>query len=141
MKPAGHIFMVLSGLALAAGIAYALLAKELAGAVMLSVFAVALVYIATVLTNAAPYDTAENDPDAEPQIGPEHMMPGSWWPLVMAVGAGAFVLGLKFNIVIMGLGIGVFLAAAAGWFVQAGRHHEEKAAHHAAAAGHSEPGH
>jgi hypothetical protein len=130
MRSAGRIFMALSGLALAAAITYGLLAKELAGAVMLGVFAVALLYIATVLEHAGPFDRAEVDQDAEPELGPEHSLPGSWWPLVMAVGAGAFVLGLKFNVLIMAIGIGIFLVAAIGWFVQAGRHAAARAEHH-----------
>jgi hypothetical protein len=129
MRSAGRIFMALSGLAVLAGIVYGILAKELAGAVMLGVFAVALLYIGTVLEHAGPYDFAELEPDAEPQIGPEHAMPPSWWPIVMAVGAGAFAIGLKFNIVIMGIGVAIFLAAVVGWFVQAGRQAAERAHH------------
>ena len=126
--------MALSGLAFVAGITYGLAAKELAGAVMLGVFSVALLYIATVLEHAAPYDRAEVDQEAEPELGPEHMLPPSWWPIVMAAGAFLTLIGLKFNILIMALGIAVFLAAAVGWFVQAGRH---AAAH----APHGEPPH
>ena len=129
MKAAGHIFMVLSVLALAAGITYGLIAHELAGAVMLGVFAVALVYIATVLTGAGPYDHAENDQDAEPQVGPEHLFPPSWWPIVMALGAVVFVLGLKFNVVVMAVGVGAFLVATVGWFVQAGHQAAHGASH------------
>ena len=122
--------MVLSGLALAAAIVYGLLAHELAGAVMLGVFSVALLYISTVLEHAGPYDRAEVDQDAEPELGPEHALPGSWWPIVMAAGAGGFVLGLKFNVLIMVLGLVVFLVAAVGWFVQAGRLAAARAEHH-----------
>jgi hypothetical protein len=129
MKSAGRIFMVLSGLALAAGVVYGLLAKELAGAVMLGVFAVALMYIATVLEHASPYDYAETEPEAEPEVGPSHLFPPSWWPIVMAVGAGLFLFGLKFNVVLMGLGFVIFAVSMIGWFVQAGKHAAEKAAH------------
>ena len=129
MKSAGRIFMVLSGLALAAGVVYGLLAKELAGAVMLGVFAVALLYIATVLEHAAPFDFAENEPEAEPEVGPSHLFPPSWWPIVMAIGAGLFVIGLKFNVVLMGLGFLIFAVAMVGWFIQAGKYAAEKAAH------------
>ncbi|HXJ65168.1 MAG TPA: hypothetical protein VNN79_15555, partial [Actinomycetota bacterium] len=59
MRSAGRIFMILSGLALTAAVVYGLAAKELAGAVMLGVFSVALLYIATVLEHASPYDFAE----------------------------------------------------------------------------------
>ena len=41
--------MALSALAVVAAVAYALISKELAGAVMLGVFSVALLYIGTVL--------------------------------------------------------------------------------------------
>ena len=121
--------MVLAGLAVLAGIVYGLLAKELAGAVMLGVFAVALLYIATVLEHAGPYDFAEIDQEAEPELGPEHTVPPSWWPVVMALGAGIAVIGLKFIIVIMGVGVAIFLAAVVGWFVQAG-HQAADRAHH-----------
>ena len=73
--------MALAGLAVVAATAYALIAKELAGAVMLGVFSVALLYIATVLEHAGPYDRAEVDETAEPELGPEHMLPapgGRW---------------------------------------------------------------
>ena len=129
MRSAGRIFMVLSGLALTAGIVYGLLAKELAGAVMLSVFSVALLYIATVLEHASPYDYAETEPESEPEVGPSHLFPPSWWPIVMAIGASLFLVGLKFNVVIMGLGFVLFVVAMIGWFVQAGRFAAEKAAH------------
>src|SRR5438094_621889 len=123
MRSAGRIFMALSGLAVAAAVIYALAAKELAGAVMLGVFSVALVYIATVLEHAGPYDRAEVDQDAEPELGPEHSLPPSWWPPVMALGAALFLVGIKFQVVVMAIGIGIFLSAAVGWFVQAGRRH------------------
>ena len=42
------------------------------------------------------------------------------------------LIGLKFQVVVMAIGIGVFLFAAVGWFIQAGRRH--------AAASHGEPG-
>jgi len=139
VKSAGRIFMVLSGLALTAGVVYGLIAKELAGAVMLGVFAVALLYIATVLEHASPFDFAETEPEAEPEVGPSHLFPPSWWPLVMAIGAGLFLIGLKFNVVLMGVGFLIFAVAMVGWFIQAGKYAAEKAAHaeheaHAAAA-------
>jgi hypothetical protein len=121
--------MALSGLAVVAAVTYAFTAKELAGAVMLGVFSVALLYIATVLEHAGPYDHAEVNEDAEPELGPEHMLPGTWWPLVMAVGAALTLIGLKFAPVIMGLGAGVFLLAAIGWFVNVQRQHEDHGAH------------
>jgi hypothetical protein len=129
MRSAGRIFMVLAALAFAAGVTYGLVAKELAGAVMLGVFSVALMYIATTLDHAGPYDRAEVEQDAEPEIGPEHMLGGSWWPIVMALGAGVAVVGMRFGAVILAVGLAIFLAAGVGWFVQAGRHAEEKAHH------------
>ena len=121
--------MGLSALAILAAVTYALLAKELAGAVMMGVFAVALLYLATVLEHAGPYDHAEIDEDAEPELGPEHMLPGTWWPLIMAVGAAGILLGLKFAPVVMGIGAGVFLLAAVGWFVNSQHQHESHGAH------------
>src|SRR2546421_6396051 len=116
MRSSGRILMALSGLAVVAAVAYAFLAKELAGAVMLGVFSVALLYIATVLEHAGPYDRAEVDQDAEPELGPEHMLPGTWWPLVMAVGAAPTVRGGKFTTGLVGFCVGIFLLAARGWF-------------------------
>ena len=135
--------MILSGLALVASVTYGLLAKELAGAVMLGVFAVALLYIATVLEHASPYDFAETDPEAEAEVGPSHVFPPSWWPIVMATGAGIFLIGLKFSVVLMGAGFVMFATAMVGWFVQAGRFAAEKKAHaeHAALHGPAEVGH
>ena len=51
------------------------------------------------------------------ELGPEHMLPGTWWPLVMALGAVSAVLGIKFTPVLLGVGAGVFLLAGVGWFV------------------------
>lgn len=142
MRSAGRIFMVLSGLALAAAVAYGLLAKELAGAVMLGVFSVALLYIATVLEHASPHDYAETEPDSEPEVGPSHLFPPSWWPIVMAIGAFLFLYGLKFNVVLMGAGFILFATAMIGWFIQAGRYAAEKAAHaEHAADGHAAESH
>jgi hypothetical protein len=121
--------MALAAMAVVAATAYALIAKELAGAVMLGVFSVALLYIATVLEHAGPYDRAEVDETAEPELGPEHMLPGTWWPLVMALGAVSTVLGIKFTPVLMGLGAGIFLTAAIGWFVNIVHQHEAHGAH------------
>jgi hypothetical protein len=129
--------MVLSGLAITAGIVYGLLAKELAGAVLLGVFAVALLYIATVLEHAGPYDFAENDPEAEAEVGPSHLFPPSWWPLGLAAGAALFIIGLKFNIYVLGVGVVVAFVSIIGWFAQAGRYAAEKAAH----AAHESNGH
>jgi hypothetical protein len=129
MRSAGRIFMVLAAMAVVAAVAYALIAKELAGAVMLGVFSVALLYIATVLEHAGPYDRAEVDEEAEPELGPEHMLPGTWWPLVMALGAAATLLGIKFTPVLMGVGAGVFLLAGVGWFVNITHQHEAHEAH------------
>jgi hypothetical protein len=132
MRSAGRIFMVLAGLALTAGVVYGLLAKELAGAVMLGVFSVALLYIATVLEHAGPYDHAENEPEAKAEVGPSHLFPSSWWPIMMAFGAVVFILGLKFNVVVMAVGAVVFVSAMLGWFVQAGRQAAERDEHHSA---------
>jgi hypothetical protein len=129
MRSSGRIFMVLAALAFVAGVTYGLAAKELAGAVMLGVFSVALLYIATVLEHAAPYDRAEVDETAAPELGPEHMLPPSWWPIVMAIGAALFLVGIKFQIVVMAIGIAIFLTAAVGWFIQAGRRQAAHAAH------------
>src|SRR5947209_4460210 len=133
MRSAGRIFMVLAAMAVVAAVAYALISKELAGAVMLGVFSVALLYIATVLEHAGPYDRAEVDEEAEPELGPEHMLPGTWWPLVMALGAAATLLGIKFTPVLMGVGAGVFLLAGVGWFVNITHQHEAHEAHGGAA--------
>src|SRR2546423_15632523 len=88
MRSSGRIFMALSGLAVVAAVAYAFLAKELAGAVMLGVFSVAPLYIGTVLEHAGPYDRAEGDEQAEPELGPEPMLPATWGPPLTAAAAG-----------------------------------------------------
>src|SRR5204862_766704 len=89
----------------------------------LGVFSVALLYIATLLEHAGPYDHAEVNEDAEPELGPEHMLPGSWWPLVMAAGAAIMLLGIKFAPIVIGVGALVFLGAAVGWFVNIRNQH------------------
>ena len=122
--------MALAGLAVIAAIVYGLVAKELAGAVMLGVFSVALLYIATVLEHAGPYDHAENEPEAKAEVGPSHLFPSSWWPILMATGAVLFLIGLKFNVVLMALGAVLFFSAMLGWFVQAGRQAAARQEHH-----------
>jgi hypothetical protein len=61
------------------------------------------------------------------------MLPGSWWPLVMAAGAAITLLGIKFAPVVMGIGAAVFLLAAVGWFVNITRQHQAHGAHGGAA--------
>jgi hypothetical protein len=95
---------------------------------MLSVFSVAMLYVGITLLHAGPFDRAEVDETAPPEVGPEHMLGPSWWPIVMALGAGAVLIGLKFAPVVLGIGAGIFLVAAVGWFVQIGR----QAQHHGA---------
>jgi hypothetical protein len=59
----------------------------------------------------------------------------------MALGAALFLIGLKFQIVVMAIGIGIFLTAAVGWFIQAGRRHAAQAQHSPQPAPHpAEPG-
>ena len=55
--------------------------------------------------------------------------------------AALFLIGLKFQVVVMAIGIGIFLTAAVGWFVQAGRRHAAHGADeaHAAAGGTAHP--
>lgn len=129
MRSSAAIFCVLGILALLAAIVFPIVSHEPAGSAMLGIFAVSMLYIAWELSRGATTDKAD-DEDAEAEVGPEHVFPSSWWPIVMAVAVLIVAVGIKFSLVVAAVGGAILLASAVGWFSQrvphgAAEHHGE----------------
>lgn len=137
MRATGRIFLVLGLVALVVAIVYAAAARELAGATMLVLFSVALLYVSNTLLKAGTDDEVD---EQEAVVWPEHAPTPSWWPIVMAAGTAVVVISLVISPILLALGVPLFLAGAAGWFRQAGRaSHGHEAAEPAVSSGTESP--
>lgn len=140
MKASARVFMVLGCCAVVAAIVYPILSHEPAGAMMLAVFAGSLLYLGRELYRGAGTDLAD-DAQAEAQVGPEHVFPSSWWPVVMALGIALGAAGLVFTPVLTGAGAAIFVVAVVGWLQQqAGAGHETGPAQPGEPAQEAQPG-
>ncbi|MBO0769955.1 MAG: cytochrome c oxidase subunit 4 [Actinobacteria bacterium] len=117
MKAASRIFTVLGCCAVVAAIVFPILAREPAGSMMLGVFALAMLYLGRELYRGATTDRAE-DGQAQAEVGPEHVFPSSWWPVVMALGIALVAAGLVFTPVLTVEGAVIFVVAVVGWLYQ-----------------------
>lgn len=117
MKASARIFTVLGSCAVVAAIVFPILSHEAAGSMMLGVFALAMLYLARELYRGASTDRAD-DGEAQAQVGPEHVFPSSWWPVVLALGVALTAAGLVFTPVLIVEGIVIFVIAVAGWLFQ-----------------------
>lgn len=132
MKASARIFTVLGCCAVVAAIVFPILAREAAGSMMLGVFALAMLYLARELYRGATTDRAD-DGEAQAEVGPEHVFPSSWWPVVMALGIALAAAGLVFTPVLTVEGAVVFVVSVAGWLYQ------QVEVGHGAAAAHPAP--
>jgi hypothetical protein len=117
VKASARIFIVLGCCALVAAIVFPILAREPAGAMMLGVFALSMLYLGRELYRGATTDRAD-DSDAEAEVGPEHVFPASWWPVVMALGVALVAAGLVFTPVLIVIGSVIFVVSVVGWLYQ-----------------------
>lgn len=60
---------------------------------------------------------------------PEVLAEPTWYPAALALGATLLVWGLVTSLIIMGIGVGVFALALAGW-IQAIRHEHKSHKEH-----------
>ena len=125
MKASARIFVVLGCCALVAAIVFPIVAREAAGSMMLGVFALSMLYLGRELYRGAGTDRAD-DAEAEAEVGPEHVFPASWWPVVMALGIALVAAGLVFTPVIIVVGSVIFVLSVFGWLFQ-----RVETAHHA----------
>lgn len=117
MKASARIFTVLGCCAVAAAIAFPILSHEAAGSMMLGVFALAMLYLGRELYRGAATDPAD-DGDAQAEVGPAHVFPSSWWPVVMALGIALAAAGLVFTPVLTVAGSVIFVLSVVGWLFQ-----------------------
>jgi hypothetical protein len=101
------------------------------GTLILAMFGMANVYLYIFMRNArggpddhryaAASGIAAEPMEPEPAMDPDHIhLPGpSIWPAVFAVGGGLLLVGLITSPVVSLAGLALFVAAAAGWSIQA----------------------
>jgi hypothetical protein len=117
VKASARIFTVLGCCAVVAAIVFPILSHEAAGATMLGVFALCMLYLARELYRGASTDRAD-DGEAQAEVGPEHVFPSSWWPAVMALGIALVAAGLIFTPVLTVVGAIIFVVSVVGWLYQ-----------------------
>ena len=124
LTPTSKVFLPVAGLALFVGAVYKILTGDLLGGVLYlmvgSVAAVLGVMLSTVRENeVAPVLAADAGP---PMVRPVVAAPvpsGGAWPLVAAVAAGLFVLGLVEDSIFAWAGVLVAIVAGVGWISRA----------------------
>jgi hypothetical protein len=119
MKVVSTIVLRLALFLAAAGIVYAITAREPAGSSMILVGAAAFAYVGLILRAAVGEAGDEAD---EPPADPDHVGP-TIWPFVFSVAATALVLGVVVARWLLIVGSAVFVASAIGWAVDVRRQH------------------
>jgi hypothetical protein len=102
----------------AAGIVYAVTAREPAGSSLILVGAAVFAYVGLILRAAARGAGEQADEPAEP----EHVGP-TIWPFAFSIAAIGLVLGVVVSRWLLVLGSAVFVASAIGWAVDVRRQH------------------
>jgi ABC-type Fe3+ transport system permease subunit len=102
-----------------AGTAYALTAREYQGAILLLVCSLAFVYVGVSLRGGVRRSTHTSDTEDEEEGGAEELeeVSATIWPFVFSIAALALVVGAVGIHWVLILGAILFIAAAAGWFV------------------------
>ena len=80
-----------------------------------------LVAFYSLYTSKRVYPRPEDRLDAEiDEADPEYgfYSPHSWWPLVVALGAGVIVLGLIFAVWLIVFGVALLMVALVGWLFE-----------------------
>jgi hypothetical protein len=136
MRQGARIWLSLGIFAVLAVIAFILLTYDIlqgpSGSMMLGVFALSMLYIAWVLWHGR-YTDPTDQPDAEAEVGPEHIFPPSWAPPLLALGVALFAVGARFTPVLLAVGGTVIVLTLFTWVVQrvdvVRLRHAEQAAH------------
>ncbi|HEX7163771.1 MAG TPA: cytochrome c oxidase subunit 4 [Trebonia sp.] len=121
MRQGARIWVILGLLGVAATIAFVVLTARFlqaaSGTVMLGVFALSMLYIGWVLHSGRHTDPTDQ-PDAEAEVGPEHIFPPSWAPPLLALGVALFAVGVRFTPVLLAVGAMVIVLTLFSWIVQ-----------------------
>ncbi len=108
MRQGARIWLILGLFGVGAVIAFLILTAHVhilqeASGTMLAVFAASMVYIAWVLHSGSDTDPTDQ-PDAEAEVGPEHVFPPSWAPPLLALGVALCAVGVRFTPVLIAVG-------------------------------------
>lgn len=121
MRQGARIWVILGLLGAAAAIAFVLLTARFlqaaSGTVMLGVFALSMLYIGWVLHSGGRTDPTDQ-PDAEAEVGPEHIFPPSWAPPLLAFGVALFAVGVRVTPVLLATGATIIVLTLFAWIVQ-----------------------
>jgi hypothetical protein len=123
MRQGARIWLFLGALGVAATLAFLLLLlfanalQVTSGTVMLGVFSLSMLYIAWVLHSGRHTDPTEA-PGAVAQVGPEHVFPSSWAPVLLSLGIAMFVCGVRFTPVLLAVGGMLIVFTLFAWIVQ-----------------------
>jgi hypothetical protein len=119
MKVVSTVVLRLAAFLAAAGLVYAVTAREPAGSSLILVGAAAFAYVGMILRTAAREAGGQAD---ESPAEPEHVGP-TIWPFAFSIAAIGLVLGVVVARWLLILGSGVFVASAIGWAVDVRRQH------------------
>lgn len=121
MRQGARIWVILGLLGVAATVAFVVLTARFlqasSGTVMLGVFALSMLYIGWVLHSGRRTDPTDQ-PDAEAEVGPEHIFPPSWAPPLLALGVALFAVGVRFTPVLLAIGAMIIVLTLFTWIVQ-----------------------
>lgn len=121
MRQGARIWVILGLFGVAATIAFVLLTARFlqaaSGTVMLGVFALSMLYIGWVL-HSGRYTDPTDQPDAEAEVGPEHIFPPSWAPPLLALGVALTAVGVRFTLVLVAGGATIIVLTLFAWIVQ-----------------------
>jgi hypothetical protein len=119
MKVVSTVVLRLSLFLAAAGVVYAVTAREPAGSSMILVGAAAFAYVGLIL-RAAAREAGEQEDEAPAE--PEHVGP-TIWPFAFSIAAIGLVLGVVVARWLLIVGSAVLVASAIGWAVDVRHQH------------------
>jgi Cytochrome c oxidase subunit IV len=125
MKTASIVVFRLAAFLTAVGLVYAVTSHELAGGSLILVAAVCFAYVGWILRAAvrgAEPAVEAQDRKEEPADEAEHVGP-TIWPFGFSLAAIGFVLGIVVFRWLLGVGVALFVASAAGWVMDVRRQH------------------
>lgn len=120
MRQGARIWVILGAFGAVATVVFILLTArflQVAAGVMLGVFALSMLYIGWVLYSGR-YTDPTDQPEAEAEVGPEHIFPPSWAPPLLALGVALFAVGVRFTLVLVAIGATIIVLTLFSWIVQ-----------------------
>jgi Ca2+/Na+ antiporter len=126
MKVASLVVFRLAAFLTAAGLVYAVTSHEPTGGSLVLVAAVCFAYVGWILRaavrDADPAAVEAKGRKEEPAEETDHVGP-TIWPFGFSLAAIGFVLGIVLFRWLLGVGVALFLASAAGWVMDVRRQH------------------